>query len=318
MLRKSLFIFVCFLLSISSFAEKKKVWIDTDIIFDKFGKDVDDGLALILAFQHPDIEIVGISLIHNVKHGQEVTRKLIKYYAQYDIPVYSGSDDASLSYGNKTVAVEALANALRKDMLTILALGPATNIANLLKFYPETISNIDNIVFCAGRSENYEFRPKNAKKALPDYNFEIDSASFKYILSSGKFPVTLAGFEAAEPIYLFKEDIKKLKKRDKAGDKWVARQLRNWIFGWRIALNVKGFIPFDLATVGVILYPEYFTVIKANAKIIYRENDSKFLIKTDKKSYLEVYTDGKKEYDLQFVSKTKNDFRDLIIEKIFN
>ncbi len=317
-LQKYFLIFLCFLIPYLSLGQKKKVWIDTDIMFDKFGKDVDDGLALMLAFQHPDIEIVGISLIHNVKHGEKVTKKLMEYYAPYEIPVYLGSDDAALSYGNKTEAVDALASALEKEELTILALGPATNIANLLKFYPETIGNITDIVFCAGRSRNYEFRPESAKKALPDYNFEIDSGSFKYILSSGKLPIILAGYEAAESLYLHQEDINRLKKRGKPGDRWAARQLKNWIFGWRIALGVEGFIPFDVATVGSVLYPDYFTIKKAQADLYYRENDSDFLIKTDKKSYLEVYTGADEQHNVRFASNMKEDYKNLIIQKIFN
>jgi len=266
----------------------KKVWIDTDIIFDVFGKDVDDGVALMLALQNANIQIVGISVVQNVAHGKEVTERILNYYSNYNIPVYLGQDDATKSYGTISPAVEALSKALKKDSLTILALGPATNLANLLKFHPESISKIEEIVFCAGRTKGNRFKPSGSRKNLPDYNFELDSASFRYVLDHEELNVLLAGYEAAEPVFIYKSDLKTLKNRGKAGDKWVYRKLRNWHFGWKIALGVDGFIPFDAATIGAVLYPDFFEIEEKGVEINYRENDSDFLIKHNKKTILRL------------------------------
>jgi len=304
--------------TLSAEASPKKVWIDTDIIFDVFGKDVDDGVALMLALQNPDIQIVGISVVQNVEHGKAVTQKLLNYYSNYDIPVYLGQDDAAKSYGKTNPAVEALSQALVKDSLTILALGSATNIANLLKFHPESARKINEIVFCAGRTKGNNFRPKNAKKNLPDYNFELDSASFRYVFENQNLNILLAGYEAAEPIFIYKDDLKKLKERDLPGDKWVYRKLRNWHFGWNIALNVNGFIPFDVATIGAVLYPDFFKIEEKGIEINYRENDSQFLIEHHKKSYLEAVDTTKGRYYARYVVETDSAYRDFIVKKIFN
>ncbi len=269
-------------------AQQRKVWVDTDIQFDKFGKDVDDGVALIMLLQDTTVEIVGISLIQNVEHGAEVTQRILGYYADYEIPIYKGTNEASDSYGIETPAVSALAEALKKEKLAVLGLGPATNIANLLKFYPEVVSNISEIVFCAGRTKGAVFLPEGSKKYLPDYNFEKDSASFKRVLEHPSLNILLASYQSASSIYLQKEDIKKLKKRGLSGDKWAYRQMRNWIFGWKVSLKVDGFIPFDAMTIGALLYPEYFEFETLPAQINYRKNDSEFLIKADYKHYLEV------------------------------
>lgn len=47
-------------------------------------------------------------------------------------------------------AVEAMKNVLEKQKATILALGPLTNIALLLKMYPDIKKNIQKIVFMGG------------------------------------------------------------------------------------------------------------------------------------------------------------------------
>jgi pyrimidine-specific ribonucleoside hydrolase len=305
-------------LSVAVGASPKKVWIDTDIIFDIFGKDVDDGVALMLALQNREIEIVGISVVHNVAHGKAVTEKILNYYGEYDIPVFLGQDDASKSYGSTNPAVEALSAALEQDTLTILALGPATNIANLLKFHPDQGKKIKEIVFCAGRTKDNFFRPKGAKKNLPDYNFELDSGSFKYILEKGSLNIILAGYETAAPIFIYKSDLKKLKERSNPGDRWVYRKLRNWHFGWKVALGVKGFIPFDAATVGAILYPDFFTIKYRSVEINYRENDSDFLIKADKKNYLEALDSTESKYSVRYVVETDPTYRNFIVDKLFN
>ena len=92
----------------TSSSKKKRVWIDTDIIFNKPGKEVDDGLALMMAFNNEEIDIKGISLIHQVDNGYKVTKKLLGYYCDKAIPVYKGTDDATKGPGTKTEAVEKL------------------------------------------------------------------------------------------------------------------------------------------------------------------------------------------------------------------
>jgi len=305
----------CLLLLIASqslFAQK--VWIDTDIQFTKFGKDVDDGLALMIAFKEEKLDIKGISLIHKVDHGYKVTKKLAELYANYKIPIYKGVDDAATGKIEKNEAVVALAEALKKDPLTILALGPATNIVSLLHFYPEVAANIEQIVFCAGRQQNASFSPIGSKKLLLDYNYEIDSLSFKALLKT-EIPVTLAGYEASDSLYLNKKDIKTIKNNGRPGDKWVARQLRDWLFSWKIALGVSGFIPFDVATIGSFLYPDYFVIQENKAvRINYRVNDSFFLVKDDYKTYLEIAETSKYPLRVNFVEAMKPAYKEKVMQ----
>lgn len=302
-----LLLIVLFVQAVPVFSQN--VWIDTDIQFTKFGRDVDDGLALIIALKEERISIKGISLIHKVEHANRVTKKLAAYYAEYNIPIYKGVDDASKGTVEKNEAVIALAAALKKEPLTILALGPATNIASLLTYFPEVQPQIKEIVFCAGRQAGATFKPKGSKRVLLDYNYELDSGSFKKILDTN-IPVTLAGYEAADSLYFYKEDIKAIKHNGRAGDKWVARQLSNWLFSWKIALGVKGFIPFDVATIGSFLYPEYFkSKQQQQITVNYRENDSYFLVKADHKTYLETSEQSKYPLKVTFVTEVEPAFK---------
>lgn len=100
----------------------EKIWIDTDIAIGKLGRDVDDGIALIIALKSDELEIMGISLVRWPNYGYKVTQKLLGWYNEGpEIPVYKGvkSTDSPSHLQNK--AVEAMAEALRMHEMTIIA-----------------------------------------------------------------------------------------------------------------------------------------------------------------------------------------------------
>ncbi|MGB1317594.1 MAG: nucleoside hydrolase, partial [Flavobacteriales bacterium] len=123
-------------------AQTKRVWIDTDIMIGKFRRDVDDGLALILALRDTNLYIEGISFVHGVDYADKVTAKLLNWYApNRSIPTYKGSDDSS-GFGKITPAVTAIIEALEQEPMYILALGPMTNLGTVLQLRPDLHKNI--------------------------------------------------------------------------------------------------------------------------------------------------------------------------------
>lgn len=297
-------------------ASPRRVWIDTDIIFNRPGKEVDDGLALIMALSNKTIDIVGISLIHNVDNGEIATRQLLDYYAKSPIPVYKGADDASKGPGSMTPAVEKLAEALSEGELTVFAIGPATNIANLLAFYPEQAKNIKDIVFCAGRQRNAVFSLPDCPVNFPDYNYEIDPLSLQQVIESD-IPVTLSGYEASTSVMLTRADLQKIRENGRAGDEWVYQQLLPWITTWEENLNSPGFIPFDTSTIGHVLYPEYFHYHRdIPVAIDIRENDSRAFSDVERKPYLEVSYEFDSPNRVDFIYKTKPEYKDIVMSAL--
>lgn len=251
----------CILFGKLASAQPQKIWIDTDMSMGKLGKDVDDGIALIMALRSEAVSVQGISLIFgnssDMDYAYEVTQGLLRWY-QLDgepVPIYRGAG-SSQELGKCNAAVEALAQALRAEKLTIVALGPATNVATLLMLYPELNSQIEQVILCAGRTPGQHFRPGNGNITLCDCNFEKDTKAFEVVLSS-KVEVVLSGYEPASYIYLSKEDLQPLKNSSSKKDQWVYRQLREWQLLWKIALgSQQGFIPFDAVTMGYLIAPE--------------------------------------------------------------
>lgn len=294
----------------------RDIWIDTDIIFNRFGEDVDDGLALIMALDHPGVRVHGISLCRGVDNGLRVTRRLLKHYARYAVPVFAGTRDVAAGPGTCTPAVDAMAQALREQPMDVLAIGTATNLANLLQFHSDAAKRIRRIVFCAGRQAGVRFALGNQKLGLPDANVDNDPESMRVVLASG-IPITLAGFEAAQAIWLTRADIATIRRNGRPGDRWVAWRLWLWALAWRIKLGTDGFVPFDACTLGALLYPEQFT-IRHDVAVSFNEraNDAPRFKAVDNKAYLEVSDTSDSTQRVDFVAAAKPIFKQALMRHL--
>jgi pyrimidine-specific ribonucleoside hydrolase len=287
------FLTIIFLgLMLQSQAQKRRIWIDTDIMIGKFRRDVDDGLALILMLQDTSLNIEGISFVHGVAYAEKVTGKMLNWYTpDRNIPTFKGSDD-STGLGVETDAVKAMISALEKGPLSIMALGPATNIATVLQLRPDLHRNISNVVYCAGRKPGMLFNPGSGKVKFSDYNFDLDPRSSEILLQT-EIPLLLAGYDCSDSLFLSRKDFIHLKRSSNKGDRWLFRQLKDWENLWRMFLgSKKGFIPFDCATVGALLYMSEFELSESGAAINIAVNDSRHTVKTPSKSYLLVNQPG--------------------------
>ena len=277
------------------------IWIDTDIIFNRLAGDVDDGLALMMALDCPRVHVHGISLNRNVDNGEQVTRRLLHHYARYPVPVYKGSDNIFAGPGERTEAVDRLAEALRAGPLTIIAIGAATNLANLLLFHPDTATRITQIVFCAGRREGFRFQLPDRRLALPDANFDNDPVSMMQVIESG-IPITLAGFEASSSIFLGADDIDRIRGNGRPGDRWVARRLGLWRLLWKLGFGFDHFIPFDACTIGHVLYPAYCRYHRSiPVAVRHRANDARLWKRGAEKPYLEVSAEFESRHRVDYV-----------------
>ncbi len=235
------------------------VWIDTDPAIGVPERDVDDGFALIQAFHSPELEIRGVSVVFGnapLDRGVPIAERLTRAFGPARLPVQAGAAGPT-ELGTGTAASRAMAAAVGREPLTILALGPATNVATLIQRHPELVERITRIIAVAGRRPGERFTTGTTnRKGHRDFNFELDPTAFQVILSSG-VPLVLAPFEISSQVWIEAPDIERL-----AGGPPAARSLaapaRSWLTMWRRLWAVTGFNPFDTLAVGYAASPRGF------------------------------------------------------------
>ncbi|WP_375443829.1 nucleoside hydrolase [uncultured Fibrella sp.] len=317
-----LFLFLPTLLFAQS--KPRRVWFDTDIMIglpERAPREVDDGVTLIMALRQADkIELAGISTVTYVDYGYDVTQKILGWYNKTGktIPVYKGSDSGS-NTGVETDASRAMAAALRREKMPILALGPVTNVATVVKNHPELAAQIEEVVVCAGRTSGFPFRPGLEKATVGDYNFERDTLAFRVLFDAG-IKVVLSGFECSAYLLLGKTDIDFLEKSSFDGDQWLYAQLRPWQGRAQSLFGVEGFIPYDVTPLGYLTHPEYFKYYRdIPVQINIKPNDSTIgsSVSRREKPFLDVSYEYKNtKWRALYAYKTLPGFEEIVIESL--
>lgn len=278
MLWRALLLLCVLLLPGAAVGAPAPVWLDVDtstgVVKQGRNADVDDGLAVLYAFHSPEIEVVGVSvqfgnatLEQAVPIAEEIVRELApKRYR--DLPVHAGAASAE-DLGKETDATKALAAALEvaEEPISILAVGPVTNVATVVRAHPELYGKIARIVVVAARREGFVFGPPQAPEGtfFPDANFEKDVEGMRVLLESG-IPLVFAGYEVSSDVWLTGEDLDRLAAMGTAGA-WIARTSRPWLGQWLENHHTPGFNPFDTLAIAYETHPELLKGFHARLSI---------------------------------------------------
>lgn len=218
---------------------------------------MDDGFALIQAFHSRELALRGVSVVFGNapfdiawSNGQEI----VKRFGPQGLKIYAGAGSAA-QLGLETDATRALAAALKRERLVILALGPVTNIATVVKNHPELHNRIIEIVAVAGRRAGQRFIARaDQPRGFRDFNFELDVPGFQVLLDSN-IPLTLAPWEVSSHVWLKAEDLERLRNGNEAA-KYMVKPATDWLAKWKNDLGLDGFNPFDTLAIGWVTHPQ--------------------------------------------------------------
>jgi inosine-uridine nucleoside N-ribohydrolase len=317
-MKKTVFLFL-FLLTRNLGQAQTKIWFDTDLMIglsENAPREVDDAIALILALkQSKKLNILGISTVSNTVYAKKTALKIVDNYKGNSkfIPVYGGANTAA-DLGKSNEATEALIKTLEKNKLSIVAIGPLTNIATVLTKRPDLASQIEQIVVCAGRSENHAFKLGIGSLIVYDYNFEYDVEAFKILLEK-KVKLVLAGFESSVNIILGKSDIDFLESGTQM-DRWIHRELRLWQDKHIPVFGLPAFVAWDTTPLGYLTHPEYFKVKKdIKVRINFKPNEANVGPNVgEEKYFLEMGENMDSAYKVDFVYESHPAFEDKVLE----
>jgi inosine-uridine nucleoside N-ribohydrolase len=303
-------------------ADPIPVWIDTDPAVGVADRDVDDGFALLQAFRSPELAVRGVSVVFGnapLTQAWPIGLRIVGGFGPRDIRAYRGAASAA-ELGAENPATRALTAALRREPLVVLVLGPATNVATVLKNQPSLRDRIVRIVAVAGRRPGQRFTTGTTNPAgHRDFNFEEDPEAFRVLLASG-VPLTLAPFEISSKIWLRTTELDTIVRDDPKAD-WIVGPARKWLGLWTRTFGVDGFNPFDTLAVARITSPSQLSCETLPARIDVLADDATEArvqgTKVDRKPYLLVSRDfGGGAPAVEYCSQASEEFKPDLLRRI--
>lgn len=177
----------------------------------------DDALAIMFAVRHPGIKIHAITCVAgntSTENAAANTLSILDLVDAPGIPVAVGArrpliepprdaswihgahglGDVDLPASDRNIepvhAVELMRQSLldAEAQVSVIALGPMTNIALLLRLYPEVVGHIKQIIFMGGSATVGNATP------VAEFNFWHDPEAAHIVLNSG-LPLTMYGWD---------------------------------------------------------------------------------------------------------------------------
>jgi pyrimidine-specific ribonucleoside hydrolase len=205
---------------------KTSILIDTDIAFGSPKADVDDVLAIMLARSVPRLEIAAITPVGGNVPAERASDNLHRFLARTGLAGIPHAWSTSLPLDPKLKvqselwdrlpgeATEKPEDAPRIDSvdlilktaresaepLTIVAIGPLTNIGMALAREPGMAANIREIVMMGGS------RKISGLHGLAEFNIWVDPFAAAIVFDSG-IPVTMFGLDVTRKRKVLPEDI---------------------------------------------------------------------------------------------------------------
>lgn len=224
---------------------------------------VDDAMAVMFAALHPEIDLRAISCVSGNSSLENVvanTCTILDVVEAPNLPVAAGAvrplletpRDASSVHGadgmgeldlpasSREIRPEHAVEMLRRvltdsaEKVTVVALAPMTNLALLLRMYPEAAEKIERIVFMGGSAS-----VGNAS-AVAEFNIWHDPEAAAIVLDSG-VPLTMYGLDVFNRVAVAEPTIRAL-----AADGRAISRVLGGLLGFRVQDFVEGEGPSSL------------------------------------------------------------------------
>jgi purine nucleosidase len=201
--------------STGQIAEPRRIIIDTD-------PGVDDAFALFLAFTSPEVKVEAITAVAgNVPLSLTLPNalRLVEIAGRRDVPVAAGASGplvrrlvtATYAHGENGLAgaefpeptlqpvaehaVDLIHRIVKQSpqQITLVALGPLTNVALALQSDASLAGQIQSIVMMGGSLSGGNVSP------AAEFNFYVDPEAASIVFNSG-IPITMVGLDVTEKV----------------------------------------------------------------------------------------------------------------------
>ena len=211
----------------------KKVIIDTDI-----GGDIDDALAVALALNSPELDVIGITTVfENTLLRAKLAKKLLQVFNRSDIPVIKGVEKPIINDWDRSL-IPPQVKAVREEIevneninavdfivekimnsaepVTLITIGPLTNIAGAIIKEPG-LKDKTRIYMMGGMYS----------QAFPEWNIYCDPEAGRVVFDSG-IPITMVGLDVTLKCKLGKKSLDKIFNFNSERTKFLSELIRIW------------------------------------------------------------------------------------------
>ncbi|MEW6201147.1 MAG: nucleoside hydrolase [bacterium] len=240
----------------------KRVVIDTDPALGCPGRDVDDGLALFLALNSPELEVEAITITYgnvSLKSAQRSAHRITSFLKKEKIQIYPGASSPR-ALGKTSEAAERLIHLFSQNPedVSLLAVGPLTNIATVEKMEPGILRRLREVVIMGGAVYRRGIVPPFFKA---EFNFWRDPSAAEIVLRSGA-NIFLFPLDVTYKVVFGKIEMEQLHSSKTAAGEYLWKNLVLWYWMNKVFTLSDGFHPHDPVVAAYLIKPEMFSLKK--------------------------------------------------------
>ncbi len=274
---------------------KLPIWIDTDT-------GIDDALAIMIACKLEQLDIVGASAVAGNTTLENAFRNCADVFnlaGRADVKVYPGAikpligelKTAAGVHGDNGIggaiierskapietekawdAMYKKTKELNKD-LTIIAIGPLTNIATTIIKYPDFVEHVKQLNIMGGAADGGNVSP------CAEFNILADPEAAEIVFISG-MKVNMFGLDVTHKAYLADEEVLDLYKIDTKAAK-LFKDSTSVLLANRKKYYLHGLCQHDSTPIVYMVYPEWFKSEKCGVYVETRGNITRGKTVTD-------------------------------------
>lgn len=263
---------------------KHKIIIDTD-------PGVDDALAIVMAFNSPELEVLGLTTVFgNVSVEQAATNALsLVELSGVDVPVFKGEavplsrtpapyadfvhgDDG---FGNinwpapagklqEQDAVSFIIDQVRKypGEVTLIPLGPLTNIARALEQAPDIADKVKQVVLMGGAA----YVPGNVTP-VAEANIIGDPHAADKVMTA-RWPVVMIGLDVTSKVLLTHDAMDRIAASNTAQCQFLKKASNFYIEFYRQTVGIAGCMVHDPSCIAYVLDPSLFKTESGRLRVV--------------------------------------------------
>jgi purine nucleosidase len=224
-----------------------RILLDTDLAMGAAGSDIDDGFALALALAEPEMSVELVSTVNgntDVDTATVLATQLLARLGRPDVPVVRGAGAPLRGRGRPRPpgspepppppapsghAAVAIAERVLAEPgeLTVVAIGPLTNVALALLLEPAVATAVREIVIMGG----IYLGSTNLAAMAGEFNIWSDPDAAAIVFESGA-PLRCVGLDVTLKVRLTPDDADRMESSGGAFGGFAGACTREWIAHW--------------------------------------------------------------------------------------